>query len=37
LNAVVEIYEDLERPLPGNLHQDPQADPIWFEHLILEG
>jgi antitoxin HicB len=25
LNAVVESYEDLARPLPGDLHQDPQA------------
>jgi antitoxin HicB len=37
LQAVVETYEDLARPLPGNLRQDPQANPIWFEHLVLEG
>ena len=37
LRAVVETYADLDRPLPGNLRQDPQANPIWFEHLVLEG
>ncbi len=36
LRAVVEMYEDLGRPLPRNLHQDPQVDPIWFEYLVPE-
>jgi antitoxin HicB len=36
LRAVVETYEDLDKPLPANLRQDPQADPIWFEHLVLQ-
>lgn len=34
LKAVIEIYEDLGKPLPVNLHQDSQTDSIWFEHLI---
>lgn len=37
LHAVVETYEDLDRPLPGNLRQDPQSTPISFEHLVLDG
>jgi len=36
LKAVLEIYDDLGRALPQNLRQDPEADPIWFEHLVLE-
>ena len=36
LAAVVEIYEELGRPLPDNLRQDPREDLIWFEHLVLE-
>jgi antitoxin HicB len=34
LEAVVEIYEDLGKPLPANLRQDPQASPIWFEGVV---
>jgi antitoxin HicB len=34
LKAVIEIYEDLGKPLPVNLQQGPQADSIWFAHLI---
>lgn len=36
LKAVVEAYEDLGRPLPANLHQDPHTDMIWFEHLVTD-
>jgi len=36
LSAVVEIYQDLGRPLPLKLRQDPLAAPIQFEHLVLE-
>jgi len=36
LQAAVEIYHDLDKPLPANLRQDPQADPIWFECLVAE-
>jgi antitoxin HicB len=34
LKAVVEIYEDLGRPLPPNLQQDALHSPIWFECLV---
>jgi antitoxin HicB len=37
LRAVIEIYEDLGRPLPEHLGQDPRADSIQFEHLVVEG
>ena len=36
LRAALETYEDLGKPLPANLRQDPQADPIWFECLVAE-
>jgi antitoxin HicB len=34
IDAVIEIYEDLKKPLPSNLRQDPAASPIWFEGVI---
>jgi antitoxin HicB len=34
LQAALEIYEDLGKPLPANLRQDPENDPIWFEYLV---
>ena len=34
LRAVIEIYHDLGKAVPANLRQDPQADSIWFEHVI---
>ena len=34
LRAALEIYQDLNRPLPANLRQNTQADPIWFECLV---
>jgi antitoxin HicB len=34
LKAVVETYEDLGRTLPAQLHQDAEAAPIRFEHLV---
>ena len=34
LDAVVEMYQELGRPLPGNLRQDGQAETIWVEHLV---
>jgi antitoxin HicB len=34
LQAVLEIYEDMGKPLPLNLAQDPLSDPIWFEYLV---
>jgi antitoxin HicB len=34
LAAVVELYQDLGRPLPKNAEiQDPQA-PVWFESVV---
>jgi len=34
LQAVIEIYEDLKRPLPANIRQDPSLSPIWFEGVL---
>ena len=34
LEAVIELYDDLGKPLPSNLRQDPQAAPIWFEGVV---
>ena len=34
LAAVIEIYEDLVKPLPANLRQNPQGAPIWFEGIL---
>jgi antitoxin HicB len=31
LEAVIETYEDLKKPFPSNLLQDPHGAPIWFE------
>ena len=36
LEAALELYEDQGRPLPANVRQDPQADPIWFEYLVSQ-
>jgi len=34
IEAVIEIYQDLKKPLPANLRQDPGASPIWFEGVV---
>lgn len=34
LEAVIEIYEDLNKPFPANLQQDPRNAPIWFESVV---
>lgn len=34
LQAVLEIYRDLGKPLPTNLRQETQSDVIWFEYLL---
>ena len=36
LQAALEIYEDLGKPLPANLRQDSQTDSIWFEALVTK-
>jgi antitoxin HicB len=36
LKAVIETYEDMGRPLPANLRQDPFADSVWFEYLVID-
>ena len=36
IQATLELYEDLNKPLPANLRQDPSSDPIWFEYLVAE-
>ncbi len=36
LEAALELYDDLDREIPANLKQDPQANPIWFEYLVAE-
>ncbi|HAK96879.1 MAG TPA: toxin-antitoxin system, antitoxin component, HicB family protein [Planctomycetes bacterium] len=32
--AVIEIYEDLAKPLPAHIRQDPGASRISFESLV---
>ena len=34
LAAVLELYEDLSKPFPANLRQDPQNTSIWFEGVV---
>ncbi len=34
VEALIELYEDLKKPLPANLRQDPGASPIWFEGVV---
>ena len=34
IEAVIEIYDDLRKPLPANLRQDPGGSPIWFEGVV---
>ena len=36
LKAVIETYEDVGKPLPANLCQDPRAEPLWFEYLVTD-
>ena len=36
LAAAIELYEDQGKPLPVELRQDPEADPISFEYLVAE-
>jgi antitoxin HicB len=36
LQAALELYEDLGKPFPANLRQDPLTNPIWFEYLVAE-
>ena len=32
--TVVELYEDLGKPLPASLRQSPEADAIRFEYAV---
>ena len=34
LEAVIETYEDVQKPFPPNLRQDPGNAPIWFEGVV---
>lgn len=34
LRAVLELYEDLGRPLPDDVQQEAQQRPIAFEYLV---
>jgi len=34
LEAVIETYEDLKKPFPANLRQDPHDAPIRFEGVV---
>jgi antitoxin HicB len=36
LAAVIELYEELGRPFPANLRQDPQNAAIWFEGIVAQ-
>ncbi|MBI4639923.1 MAG: type II toxin-antitoxin system HicB family antitoxin [Candidatus Tectomicrobia bacterium] len=35
--AVLELYEDLGKPLPTHLHCDPQHEPIAFDYAVTVG
>ncbi|MCU0726185.1 MAG: type II toxin-antitoxin system HicB family antitoxin [Planctomycetes bacterium] len=35
LAAVLEIYEDLGRPLPKNVQVEDPDSPVWFEALVV--
>jgi antitoxin HicB len=34
VHAVVELYEDLGKPLPAGLRQSPEAEAIQFEYAV---
>jgi len=34
VQAIVELYEDLDKPLPASLRQSPEADAIHFEYAV---
>ena len=34
LEAVIETYEDLKKPIPANLRQEADDAPIWFEGVV---
>jgi antitoxin HicB len=34
VQAVVELYEDLGKPLPASLRQSPEAEAIRFEYVV---
>ena len=34
VQAVVELYEDLGKPLPAGIRQSPEADEIQFEYAV---
>lgn len=34
LAAVLELYEDMNKPFPANIRQDAQETPIWFEGVV---
>jgi len=34
LSAVLELYEDLGRPLPANLAQQEANGPVWLETVV---
>jgi antitoxin HicB len=34
VQAVVELYEDLDKALPASLRQSPEADVIQFEYAV---
>jgi antitoxin HicB len=35
LAAVIEIYQDLKRPLPANLQQAEHDGPVWLETMVV--
>jgi antitoxin HicB len=34
VQTVIELYEDLGKPLPATLRQSPEADAIQFEYAV---
>jgi len=34
LDAVLELYEDLKKPIPASLRHPAADEPIWFESVV---
>ena len=35
LAAVIELYQDLGRPLPASTHVSEESTPVWLETLVV--
>lgn len=34
LDAVIEVYQDLQKPLPANMQLTDTASPLWLETVV---